>query len=65
MREGEGGRYPMVTLERVVRGGDPDFLEEVTFELRLKGRRQWDSKVMQERNDKCTALRQKGLIVSE
>lgn len=42
MREGEGGSYPMVTSERVVRGGDPDFLEEVMFELRLKGRRQWD-----------------------
>ena len=55
----------MVTLERAVRGGDSDFLEEVTFELMLKERRRWEQEGMQERNSKHTALRQKGLSVSK
>ena len=65
MREGEGSRYSMVTLERAVRGGDSDFLEEVTFELMLKDTRQCKQEGMQERNSKHTALRQKGLSVSK
>ena len=64
IREGEGSRYSVVTLERAVRGGDSDFLEEVTFELMLKERRRWEQEGMQERNSKHTALRHKGLSVS-
>lgn len=32
----------MVTLERVARGGDSDFFEETTFELKLKDQKEWD-----------------------